>query len=273
MKKILNEWRKYSLNEGRALAGLEDNAGVLDGTLENFGNVFTTGAYINKIAAWAQKQITPDQIYEIVDQAINSEKIRPEQKEAAVKGLKTGWTYWWSILLGPREAENLVDYQVSIWKELMEKKLSEQDENSFNELKYFSEKLKDFFKEHVSRVGSSGVSSVSNLGTYDNSQKGKTRISLHAEQPAGLYGQLQDWFLGRPEGMYTKFLSSMQTAVTDLVSKYPQVDNVPMPDREQPEPAAPENITGASDRNAEIMARMAAFFNEQPPPKKRRRKK
>ena len=215
MKNILNEWRKNVLNEGNR--GLYQLVGLPEGTIDNFLFVFVDATTsLIKTSDWAKEQYSEEETDKIVNGAIEQGLIPEEMADQAFKGIRAGWTYWWDLLLGRQEAKRLVEFQVDIWLDLMKKNMTANKGMAKHEFMFFLDYLEAFFQNDVSQTGTRGTSKMSNRGE---------RVLAGYGQPAALYGQLQDWYIGRPNGLHNVFLGAMKNAMNELDSwrKDPEV--------------------------------------------------
>lgn len=205
MKKILKEWRKFSLNEGNA--GLYRMMNIPEGTIDVFLGHFIGNSQDREVYEWTKQKLAEFDLDAEIDKGKSEFPEMSRYKDEDIKKrLADGWTVWWDRVLGEEPASELVNFKVSAWEKDMKDQINAGNTGAITELMFFVDYLDRFFDEHVKTMGSRGEVEFTS-------------------RKSGLHGQLQDWYLGSEVGVFYDFLSAMEEAVSRLDSwrKDPEV--------------------------------------------------
>lgn len=266
MKKILNEWRRYVLEESNG--GLYSNIlGVKPGTIDIFLKAFkddNTNTLVLKPKIEAR--------YGGMIDALRESDIPPTQKgsaktslEKVKKGLRVGQTYWWAQIFGS-ELAKIIDMKAEMYIDMLKSelqtirykkisqeqfdKLPEEKRAAVYEKQYMDANIDSFFDDHVK----SGAQNTS--GFVGNANP----------EGAGLHGMMNDFWLS------THGADMLKDAIKSKMIKLPSRDN-PLDTEEDVGVASLEG--GSEEFNDKLKDRanfLNSFFDNLPQTKKRTRK-
>lgn len=205
MKSILNEWRKFSLNEGNA--GLYRMMGMPEGTIDVFLGHFVGNSQDAEVYNWTKQKLSEFDVDAEIQRAKSEiPELTRYEDETIKKRLMDGWTVWWDKVIGEDPATELVEFKVSAWEKDMKDQINAGNRGAITEMMFFVDYLDDFFDNEVKTMG------------------GRGEVEFTSRK-SGLHGQMQDWYLGSEGGVFYDFLSAMEAAVARLDSwrKDPEV--------------------------------------------------
>ncbi len=213
MKKILNEWRKYSINEGRqteAIYNLMRQRGIQieNGQLDKFMDVFTVD-FPHEVSRW------------ILD--TYGEQIENEPDEVIRRKLYGGFTYNWRRLLGPEATMALVDKLTDTYYQRLAQEKALDMPAHLTKVPY--EELSPAEKRNYKRIekklkakaeGPSEKEWVKN--NFDTlmdliSDSGARGDIEYTDIPAGFFGRMTDWWLGNSDEGRSMFEDSLRRNV------------------------------------------------------------
>jgi len=239
MKKILNEWNKFKLNEGRFTGLYDVMIGVEPGSVDVFIKHFVGDMQV----ANETKKIIRKKFRRQILKAV-SDLPEDKQPETYNKLLRGYLIHWHRLIpdlenqivnikaeLYLRDLKSIVDsagYSSLQGNEDLEKLMPEQ-QNAIRELHFMKQNIQEFFRRFISQ------GSMNNTGFLGNPGVG-----------AAFFGQMDDWYLGN------EMSNELESAITDMpqiglnsISLNPQIKFDELPD-ELPEP--PEDFVPQNDR-------------------------
>jgi len=239
MKKILNEWKKFTLNEGR-FAGLYD---LLMGVEPGSVDVFIKHFVGDDIVANETKDIITEKFGGLISKAVST---LPEDEQSEIYNkLRRGYLIHWRRHL-PKLENEIVKIKAELYlkdlKSIVDsagysslqgnkdlESLSAVQQNAIRELHFMKENIGEFFKRFISQ------GSMNNTGYLGNPGVG-----------AAFFGQMDDWFLGNEKSNELESaIASMPQIGLDSIALNPQIKFDELPE-ELPEP--PEDFVPQNDR-------------------------
>jgi len=173
----------------------EDNLKIF---MENFVDAVSHG---RDIKSWTRKYMANLDIDRMIEKARNSfpelTSLIASPNSTIKRKLREGWTFWWWTVFGQEAVEDLIEYVVSLYKGDLNTALNSNAPHSANEALFFLDNFEDFFDSLVAVHGS--------RGEVQNTERG-----------AGLLGQMQDWWLGDPQGGYPIFKQAFGSVIEML---------------------------------------------------------
>lgn len=245
MKKILNEWKKFTLNEGRFTGLYDVMIGVEPGSVDVFIKHFVGDFDV----ARETKEIITKKFGGLISKAVSG---LPEDKRTEISNkLTRGYLIHWRRLL-PNLENEIVKIKAGLYlkdlKSIVDsagysslqsnedlEKLSTKQQNAIRELHFMKENIGEFFSRFVSQ------GSMNNTGYLGNPGVG-----------AAFFGQMDDWFLGNEKS--NELQSAIKNIPTsedmpkiglDHITLNPQIKFDELPD-ELPEP--PKDFDTQNDR-------------------------
>ena len=223
MKKILNEWRKYSLNESNQ-PFIDQQLGAPDGWFGKWDGhlgLFQTSQWMDYL-----KSNYPNLESQLL------EYYEEEEVQEIMKNLSGGFSFYAIDFLGTKA-----------FKDLMIMKL-----DSYLNASDVPEEHKDFFKGNYERIMDFGRNNSSSNRAYAYT-KGE-KVKQIYEGPLAFFGSTTDWFafgegFNRTLGIMEEYFSGMELP-----------DSTPAPETEPPKPPSDE----MEDRLAAMKAAMERFY-------------
>lgn len=213
MKKILNEWRKYSLNEGRQAEAIYDlmrqrGIQIENGQLDAFMDVFLFD-FPPEVSRWILTTY--------------GKQIENEPDEIIKGKLYGGFTYNWRRLLGPEATMKLIDKLTDTYYQKLSKERAVDMPAHLTKVPY--EELSPAEKRNYKRIekklkakaeGPSEKDWVKN--NFDTlmqlvSNSGARGDIEYTDVPAGFFGRMTDWWLGNNEEGRSMFEDSLRRNV------------------------------------------------------------
>ena len=223
MKKILNEWRKYSLNESNQ-PFIDQQLGAPDGWFGKWDGhlgLFQTSQWMDYL-----KSNYPNLESQLL------EYYEEEEVREIMKNLSGGFSFYAIDFLGTKAFKDLIIMKL----------------DSYLNSSEVPEEHKDFFKGNYERIMDFGRNNSSSNRAYAYT-KGE-KVKQIYEGPLAFFGSTTDWF-AFGEG-FNRTLSIME----DYFSGMELPDSTPAPETEPPKPPSEE----MEDRLAAMKAAMERFY-------------
>ena len=192
MKKILNEWRSFYLNEGHD--GLYRLMNIPKGTLDVFLDIFTS-SMTPELQQWIRQSY--------------GELIEQQPPEIRQK-LENGFSYNWYRFLGPNPTRELIEKMVEIYHDALNTPVASnlpvylqkpEGEMTPSEKRTY----RRIMKKRQERAQSPEKEWISDKANFDELMRmirvrGVRGDIEHSKIQSGLFGQMSDWWLGSEIG-------------------------------------------------------------------------